>query len=224
MTVLAPTLERYFTERLIAQKGASAHTVAAYADTFRLLLAFAQDRTGKAPSVLDFSDFDAPLIGAFLDHLEHSRHNSVRTRNARLAAVHSFFRFSALWHPEHAGLISRPSPYRPNAPCALTSASSSRRRSRRSWPRRTGTVGWEGGTMPYCSWPCRQGSGSRRSRGSAVGTSSSVAEPMSAAKAKGENGAARRFCRRPWRCSEPGWRSAKAAQRTRCSRPPRAVA
>ena len=107
MTVLAPTLERYFTERLISQKGASAHTVAAYADTFRLLLAFAQERTGKAPSVLDFSDLDAPLIGAFLDHLEHSRHNSVRTRNARLAAVHSFFRFSALWHPEHAGLISR---------------------------------------------------------------------------------------------------------------------
>ena len=107
MTVLAPTLERYFTERLVAQKGASAHTIAAYADTFRLLLAFAQERTGKAPSVLDFSDLDAPLIGAFLDHLEHSRHNSVRTRNARLAAVHSFFRFSALWHPEHAGLISR---------------------------------------------------------------------------------------------------------------------
>ena len=107
MTVLAPTLERYFTERLVAQKGASAHTIAAYADTFRLLLAFAQERTGKAPSVLDFSDLDAPLIGAFLDHLEHSRNNSVRARNARLAAVHSFFRFSALWHPEHAGLISR---------------------------------------------------------------------------------------------------------------------
>jgi integrase/recombinase XerD len=107
MSALAPTLERYFTERLVAQKGASAHTVAAYADTFRLLLGFAQERVGKAPSALDFSDIDAPLVGAFLDHLEHGRHNGVRTRNARLAAVHSFFRFSALWHPEHAGLISR---------------------------------------------------------------------------------------------------------------------
>jgi integrase/recombinase XerD len=107
MSALAPTLERFFTERLIAQKGASAHTVAAYADTFRLLLAFAQDRTDKAPSALDFSDLDAPLVGAFLDHLEQGRQNGVRTRNARLAAVHSFFRFAALCHPEHAGLIGR---------------------------------------------------------------------------------------------------------------------
>ncbi|HMK97338.1 MAG TPA: tyrosine-type recombinase/integrase [Acidimicrobiales bacterium] len=107
MSALAPTLERYFTERLVGQKGASPHTVAAYADTLRLLLVFAQDRTGKAPSALDFSDLNAPLIGAFLDHLEHDRHNGVRTRNARLAAVHSLFRFAALCHPEHAGLISR---------------------------------------------------------------------------------------------------------------------
>ena len=55
----------------------------------------------------DFSDFDAPLVGAFVDHLEQGRPNSVRTRNARLAAVHSFFRFAAPYHPEHAGLISR---------------------------------------------------------------------------------------------------------------------
>ena len=107
MSALAPTLERYFTERLIGQQGASPHTVAAYADSFRLLLGFAQDRTGKAPSALDFSDLDAPLVGAFLDHLEHDRHNSVRTRNARLAAVRSLFRFAALCHPEHAGLIAR---------------------------------------------------------------------------------------------------------------------
>lgn len=107
MSALAPTLERFFTERLIAQKGASTHTVAAYADTFRLLFTFAKDRTGKAPSALEFSDLDAPLVGAFLDHLEQGRRNSVRTRNARLAALHSFFRFSALWHPEQAALISR---------------------------------------------------------------------------------------------------------------------
>lgn len=107
MTVLAPTLEAFFTERLIAQKRASAHTVASYRDAFRLLLVFAQLRTGKAPSTLDIADLDAPLIAAFLAHLEAERANSVTTRNARLAAVHSLFRFAALRHPEHAALIQR---------------------------------------------------------------------------------------------------------------------
>ena len=81
--------------------------MAAYRDTFRLLLVFAQARTGKAPSVLDFSDLGADLIGAFLEHLEHDRHNSVRTRNARLAAVRSFFRFASYREPAHAELIAR---------------------------------------------------------------------------------------------------------------------
>lgn len=107
MTTLAPTLQAFFTQRLIGQLGASGHTVDAYRDTWRLLLGFAGQRTGKAPSRLDLSDLDAPLIGAFLTHLETERGNSVRTRNARLAAVHSLFRFAALRHPEHAGLIQR---------------------------------------------------------------------------------------------------------------------
>jgi site-specific recombinase XerD len=107
VSALAPTLEVFFTERLLAQRRASPHTVAAYRDTFRLLLAFAQERTAKAPSTLDLADLDAPLIGAFLDHLERERGNSVRTRNSRLAAVHSLFRFAALRHPEHAALIQR---------------------------------------------------------------------------------------------------------------------
>jgi integrase/recombinase XerD len=70
-------------------------------------LTFTQQRTGKTPVALDFADLDAPLIGAFLEHLEQVRANSVSTRNARLAAVHSFFGFAALRHPEHAGLIQR---------------------------------------------------------------------------------------------------------------------
>jgi len=107
MSTVAPTLEAFFTDRLINQRQASAHTVAAYRDTFRLLLAFVHERSGTAPSALDFGDLDAALIGAFLDHLENERHNSTRTRNARLAAVHSFFRFAALSHPEHASLIQR---------------------------------------------------------------------------------------------------------------------
>ena len=107
MTTLAPTLQAFFTERLIAQRHASPHTVAAYRDTFRLLLGFADDRLGKGPSKLDVDDLDAKLIGAFLEHLETDRANSARTRNARLAAIHSFYRYAALRHPEHAAIIER---------------------------------------------------------------------------------------------------------------------
>ena len=107
MTTLAPVLEGFFTDRLARQRHASPHTVAAYRDTLRLLVGFARTRTGKAPSRLDLADLDAPLIGAFLDHLEHERHNSVRTRNARLAAIHSLYAYAELRHPEHAALIAR---------------------------------------------------------------------------------------------------------------------
>ena len=107
MTALAPTLQAFFTERLIAQRHASAHTVAAYRDTWRLLLGFAAAQTGSPASGLDLAELDAPLVAAFLDHLEHDRGNSVRTRNARLAAIHSLFRFAALHHPEHAASIAR---------------------------------------------------------------------------------------------------------------------
>ena len=95
MTSLAPTLQAFFTKRL-AQRCASPHTVACYRDSWRLLLGFAERHVGKAPAVLDLEDLDAPLIGAFLEHLEAVRHNSVRTRNARLSAIHSLFRFAAL--------------------------------------------------------------------------------------------------------------------------------
>jgi site-specific recombinase XerD len=107
MTALAPVLEAFFTQRLINEKGVSAHTIAAYRDTFRLLLGFAQQRTGKQPSALELEHLDATLIAAFLDYLEADRGNSPRTRNARLAGIHSMFRFAALKHPEHAAVISR---------------------------------------------------------------------------------------------------------------------
>lgn len=107
MTALAPTLQAFFTDRLIRQRHVSSHTIAAYRDTMRLLLTYAADQAGVPPSRLDIAQLDAPMIGAFLDNLEHERGNSVRTRNARLAAVHSLFRFAALSHPEHAGSISR---------------------------------------------------------------------------------------------------------------------
>ncbi len=107
MSLLAPTLEAFFTERLITQKNASPHTVASYRDCWRLLLGFVRDTTGKAPAKLLPDDLDAPVIGAFLDYLERHRGLSAASRNTRLAAVHSLFRFAALRHPEHAALISR---------------------------------------------------------------------------------------------------------------------
>ena len=107
MTPLAPLLEAFFSDRLLRQRRASPHTIAAYRDAFRLLLAFAEKHLRKAPSDLLLADLDAPLIAAFLDHLETERGNAVRSRNARLAAVHSFFRFAAVREPAHAGVIQR---------------------------------------------------------------------------------------------------------------------
>ena len=107
MTDLAPVLQAFFTDRLARQRNASGQTVAAYRDTWRLLLAFAAERTGKQPSRLGIADLDAPLIGSFLDHLERGRGNGARTRNARLAAIRSMFAYAALRHPEHAETIAR---------------------------------------------------------------------------------------------------------------------
>jgi site-specific recombinase XerD len=107
VSTLAPTLQAFFTDRLARQRQASGHTIAAYRDAVKLLLAFAEQQTGKPPSRLDIADLDAPLIGAFLNQLETSRGNSTRTRNARLAAIHSLFRYAALRHPEDAAIIAQ---------------------------------------------------------------------------------------------------------------------
>jgi integrase/recombinase XerD len=107
VTALPPTLQSFFTDRLTRQRQASPHTIAAYRDTWRLLLGYAARRTGRQPAQLDLADLDAPLIGDFLDHLEHERGNTARTRNARLAAIHSLFRYAALRCPEHAQVIAR---------------------------------------------------------------------------------------------------------------------
>lgn len=107
MSALATTLQAFFTDRLTRQRQVSPNTLEAYRDTLRLLLVFASGRKGKEPSKLEIDDLDAPLIGAFLDHLEQQRKNSVRTRNARLAAIRSLFRYAALRHPEFAAVIER---------------------------------------------------------------------------------------------------------------------
>lgn len=107
MTLIAPTLQAFFTDRLARQRQASPRTIAAYRDTMRLLLTFAQQHSGKPPSALDWDDLTADVISAFLNHLEDERGNSARTRNVRLTAIRSLFSFAALCHPEHALLIAR---------------------------------------------------------------------------------------------------------------------
>ena len=103
----AQLVQDFFLRRLIAQRGASARTVEAYRDAFELLLGFTERRTGKPPSALALADLDAPLVLDFLDHLEIERGNAVRTRNARLAAIHSFMRYAAIRDPASLPITAR---------------------------------------------------------------------------------------------------------------------
>jgi integrase/recombinase XerD len=107
MTSLAPLLQSFFTDRLVTQRQASGNTIAAYRDTFTLLLSYVCAQTGKKPSAVEIGDLDADTITGFLHHLEETRGNSIRTRNARLAAIHSLFGYAALRHHEHAAVIQR---------------------------------------------------------------------------------------------------------------------
>ncbi|SRR5712692_213232 len=108
ITASFPALvQRFFTERLLQQRQASPHTIASYRDTFRLLLRFASEQRRTSPSALSTDDLAPSFIGAFLDRLEHTRANSSRTRNTRLAAIRSFFRYVALAEPAHALLCQR---------------------------------------------------------------------------------------------------------------------
>jgi site-specific recombinase XerD len=107
MTLIAPTMQSFFTDRLVKQRRVSPRTIAVYRDTMRLLVTFAQERTGRRPHKLDWADLDTAMITAFLEHLEQDRLNSTRTRNLRLTAVRSLFAYAALRHPEHAALIQQ---------------------------------------------------------------------------------------------------------------------
>ncbi|WP_067480732.1 tyrosine-type recombinase/integrase [Nocardia amamiensis] len=107
MTSIAATLQSFFTERLVTHRHVSTRTIASYRDSLKLLLGFVQQRTGTPPAALDWADLDVDTIAAFLDHLEHDRHNSPRTRNLRLTAIRSLFTYASLRHPEHAELIQR---------------------------------------------------------------------------------------------------------------------
>jgi integrase/recombinase XerD len=104
---VATLIERYFTERLMCQRNVSANTIASYRDTFRLLFTFAQVQLRKPPSTLTLGDLDVPFISAFLADLETRRGASIRTRNLRLTAIRSFFRFVSFEEPAHSALIQR---------------------------------------------------------------------------------------------------------------------
>lgn len=104
---LAPLLERFFTQRLMQERRVSPHTIGSYRDTFRLFLNFTQQHRHKPPSALTFEEIDAPLVVAFLDHLEKRRGVSIRSRNLRLTAIHSFLRYVAFELPTHSAQIQR---------------------------------------------------------------------------------------------------------------------
>src|SRR2546422_11114359 len=106
-TSLAPLLERFFTQRLMQQRQASPHTISSYRDTFRQFLKFVEQRLHKPPSHLSFEKIDAPLVVTFLDCLEKQQGLSVRSRNLRLTAIHSFFRYTAFEAPAHSAQIQR---------------------------------------------------------------------------------------------------------------------
>ena len=130
---LASLLQRFFTQRLLEQQGVSSDTVASYRDTFRLLLRFATQHLGRAPSKLLLDELDGIFIEKFLRHLERDRGNSVRTRNTRLAAIHAFFRFVAISEPAIGLQCQRILRSQPNAASMVRSSFSRRTRSRPSW-------------------------------------------------------------------------------------------
>src|SRR5271170_1543561 len=107
-TIAFPVLlEKFFTERLMKQRNASPHTIKSYRDTFTLLLHFVHGRLGKSPSNLELAQIDAPLIASFLEHMERERDISARSRNLRLTAIRSFFRYIAFEAPANSAQIQR---------------------------------------------------------------------------------------------------------------------
>jgi Phage integrase, N-terminal SAM-like domain len=133
MTALAPALQAYFTDRLIGQRAASPNTIGAYKLTFRLLLTFASKRLATTPAALDIAELDAPLIAAFLDHLERDRRNSAATRNNRLAAITPCSATSRCTAPNTPAPSSACSLSHPNEPNATSSPTSPTPRSTRCW-------------------------------------------------------------------------------------------
>ncbi len=160
---LAPLLERFFIQRLMQQRQASPHTISSYRDTFRQLLKFAERTLYKPPSRLSFEEIDTPLITAFLDDLENNQGISVRSRNLRLTAIHSFFRYAAFEAPEHSAQIQRILAI-PSKRFTRTLVSFlTRRKWMHCWPHRIDRHGPGGAIMRFSWSPCRPACVCRRS-------------------------------------------------------------
>ena len=219
MSYLGPTLQCFFAERLVRERRASPFTIGAYRDTFRLLIEFAHERTGKAPSRLDLADLDAPLIGAFLEHLERDRQNSIRTRNVRLAAIHSFFRYAAFKHPEHAADIQRvlAIPSKRFERALIAFLDHRELMALLSAPDRTT---WTGrGTMLCCFLRSRPACASRNSRAWSSAISISALVHTSEPTARAAKNASLRLPARPSARSGSGSGNAAAGLLTRCFPP-----
>ncbi len=220
MSALAPTLQAWFTDRLIAQRNASPHTIAAYRDTLRLLLDYAEHRLGHEPCQLDIAELDAPLIVGFLDHLEHHRANSVRTRNLRLATIRSLFRYAQHRHPEHAEDIQRvlAIPAK-RADRAIASRSSTRERSKRCSTRLTGEPGPADATTRCCWSRSRPGCAHQNSPACDAATFSSPPGRTSGAWGRAARTGSRHSPRPPPQSSRSGSPSEPATPATPCSPP-----
>ena len=226
MSALAPALQAFFTDRLIGQRAASPNTIAAYRTRpSGCCSASPPNEPARAPSALDIAELDAPLIAAFLDHLEHDRHNSVATRNSRLAAIHSLFGYLALHHPEHAGSVQRvlaiPAQADPAQPRHLPDRGRGRRAARLLRPDPLDRTSRSRHVRPR---PSRPGCASPNSPDSTAATSPSPPAPTCTPSAKAARRDARRSSPPPGRSSRPGSASAPARRATRCSRPPPADA
>jgi integrase len=156
-------LQRFFTDRLMQQRQVSAHTISSYRDTFRLLLRFARKRLHKTPDQLAFEDIDAPLVAAFLNDLEKTRDISARTRNLRLTAIRSFFRYAAFEASAYSAQIQRSFPCTASATTGRSFASSRAQKWMRYWPPRTRALGMVVVTTLCSCSQWKQGCVSRKS-------------------------------------------------------------
>ena len=185
-------LALFFTERLMRQRQASPHTIASYRTTFRLLIRYAQSVLNKPPSAMTLDDFDTALLGDFLSHLETERGNDPRTRNTRLAAIRSFFRFVALHEPRYAALAQRvlaiPDKRFTRPPVAYLDHDEDRGAAHGAGPREPAS---DAATAPCCSWRSKPDCGPRSLSACDARTFSSAPAPMCGVTARDERSGAR---------------------------------
>ena len=212
MSVLAPTLQRFFTERLVRQRQASPATVASYRDSFRLLLGYVANKTGR-PRAPSASKTSTPPSPAFLCHLEDDRHNRARSRNNRLAAIRALFHYAAVCHPEHAAVIARvlAIPQKRHDKTIVAFLTSDEADTLVAAP--DPAAGKDDGTGPSSPSPSRPGCASPNSPASTAVTSLSAPGPTWHAQARAESSEPCRSPPTPSPCCAPGRANARTPRR-----------